>query len=123
MVWGPDSSAPTLKVCVRWLRYDEHQLRARSVTPKRQLSTRRSVMVVDSVKSGTKVKHHQSTDITVIDCFNYLVMDGNNGGLSRVMCSVGRLATPQEMLRFKVSFQPVCTAARSTTFDRKVADR
>ena len=64
-------------------------------------------LVVDSVKSGTEVKQHQSTDITVVDCLNYLVMGGNNGGLSRVICSVGRLATRQEMLRFKVSWPNV----------------
>ena len=34
-MWGPDWCTPTWKVWLRWFRYDEHQFRARSATPKR----------------------------------------------------------------------------------------
>ena len=62
-------------------------------------------LVVDSVEDGTEIKQRQSADTAVIDRSGNLVMNGNNGGLGWMMCSVRWLTAWQEMLRFKVSFK------------------
>ena len=78
----------TWKVCLHWFRYNEHQLMARSATPKQELNTRRSVWCFTVSKAALRssnVRVQTLQSIAPVDHSANLILDGNDCGLGRIL--------------------------------------